>query len=309
MSVWRKAYWNAFVLWNARYERSLPYWPPERIERIQRRRIQRIIRHAWREVPYYRETMDRLGLRPEDIRTAEDVRLLPMVTKEDYAAAPERFRSERICRSVGVLLDSSGTSGRSNRFYHDPANLFLALAHGRRQMAALRPYLGRTTGFREAIAARPNGAHTQIRRFYQENSWVPPGVELERAFLPVAGATLEEQAAFLNRFRPHGLWGYGSLLGSLFRRIAERGLKIHCPKVVVYGGDAMPPADRELIETEFGIPVFSFYQAVEALHIGFQCELRRGFHLFSDSVVVRVVDEEGRDLPRAEGARSSFPTW
>ncbi len=298
--VWRKIRWNAFVLWHARHERALPYWPLERIERVQRRRLQRMVRHAFREAPHYRETAQRLGLEPEQIRSAEDLKLLPMVSKAEYAAAPERFQSERLCRSGALRIDSSGTSGRSKPVYHDPESLFLAMAHGRRQAEPLRRFLGRTTRYRELIAARPGGVHTQIRRFYEANLWMPRFLDLERAYLPVSGTSAEEQAAFINRFRPDMMWGYGTLIGGLFRRIARRRLKVWRPKVIAYGGDAMPEADRELIEGEFGIPVFSIYQAVEALHIGFQCELRRGLHLFTDSVIVRIVDEEGRDLAPGE---------
>ncbi len=298
--MWRKVRWNAFVLWHARHERSLPYWPLERIEQLQRRRLERIVRHAWHDVPYYRETMGRLGLRPEDIRTAEDLKLLPIVTKEDYAAAPERFRSERLCRGAGLEVESSGTSGRTNRFFHEPASLFLCLAQRGRQHEVMAHFLGKTTAFRDLLAVRRHGTSRQIRRFYEQNMWVPKAIDLKRAYLPITGVSLEDQVAFINGFRPDLIRGFGSLIGSLFRRIFERGLDVWLPKLVAYGADTMPPAERELIEKEFGVPVLSAYQSVEALHIGYECELRRGFHLFTDAVDVRVVDEEGRDLPPGE---------
>jgi phenylacetate-CoA ligase len=58
----------------------------------------------------------------------------------------------------------------------------------------------------------------------------------------------------------------------------------------------MPEVDKQLIEQEFGVPVLSTYQAVEALRIGFQCEHRRGFHLSMDDVAIRVVDDHGNDV-------------
>jgi phenylacetate-CoA ligase len=65
---------------------------------------------------------------------------------------------------------------------------------------------------------------------------------------------------------------------------------------MVYGADAMADSDRQLIEQEFGIPVSSTYQSVEALRIGFECERRRGFHISLDAVAVRVVNEQGKDV-------------
>jgi phenylacetate-CoA ligase len=72
------------------------------------------------------------------------------------------------------------------------------------------------------------------------------------------------------------------------------------PKVVTYGADAMPKGDRRVIEEQLGIPVVSIYQAVEALHIGFQCEARQGFHISTDQVAVRVVDSAGSDVAPGE---------
>ena len=64
----------------------------------------------------------------------------------------------------------------------------------------------------------------------------------------------------------------------------------------MYGADRLSDADRLLIETEFGVPVLSTYQAVEALRIAFQCERRHVFHMSLDQVAVRVVDANGKAL-------------
>lgn len=291
-----RGYWTAYTVWAAQPEARLPYWPTERVLKIQQRRLREMAEHAYRNVPFYRGVMDRMRLLPEDIRTARDLAQLPVVTKEDLLEAPESFRARNFPDSRSLRLDSSGTSGRSKPIYHDAQSLFLALAHGQRQRAVLRQFTGRLTGYREMHAARASGVHRQIRDFYESHSLRLPGVELERAGLPLLNASLAKQVELINEFRPTVLRGYGSQLGSLFRRAAEQGLKIACPKVVVYGADRMPPAERQLIESHFGVPVLSTYQAVEALRIGFQCEERSGFHLFLDDLAVRVVDEEGCDV-------------
>lgn len=274
----------------------MPYWPLERVLRTQQQRLRRMVEHAFRSVPFYRGVMDRMRLRPEDIVKTEDLALLPVVTKEDLLETPELFRARDFPDGRCLRIDSSGTSGRSKPIYHDPGSLFLALAHGQRQRAVLRQFTGQLAGYREMHAARATGVHRQIRGFYESHSLRLPGVELERSGLPLLHVTLAEQVELINEFRPTVLRGYGSQLGSLFRRVAEQGLEIQCPEVVVFGADGMPSAERQLIESHFGVPVLSTYQAVEALRIGFECEERRGFHLFLDDVAVRVVDDEGHDL-------------
>ncbi len=301
MTRWlERAYWTGFTVWSARSESRLPYWPVERVLAIQRRRVRRMVEHAYRNVPFYRQVMDRMRLRPEDIRSAEDLPLLPRVSKDDLFTAPESFRAREFPDGRCLRIDSSGTSGRSKPIYHDAQSLFLSLAHGQRQRAVLRRFTGQLVGYREMHAARATGVHRQIRDFYESHSLRLPGVELERAELPLLHVSLAEQVDLINRFRPTVLRGYGALLGSLFRRVAEKGLEIDCPSVIVYGADAMPPAERQLIEDHFGASVLSTYQAVEALRLGFQCEERQGFHLFLDDVAFRVVDDQGGEVAPGE---------
>jgi phenylacetate-coenzyme A ligase PaaK-like adenylate-forming protein len=70
-----------------------PFRQHDAIERAQRRRVAATISYAYRHVPYYRETMRRLGLVPADIRTAADLRRLPVIERADLQADPERFTS------------------------------------------------------------------------------------------------------------------------------------------------------------------------------------------------------------------------
>jgi phenylacetate-CoA ligase len=296
MPSWeRKAYWNAFTLWHARVEARLPYQPLEEILAVQNRRVRAIVTHAYETVPYYREVMGKAGLRPRDFRTAADLAQLPILTGEHVAHAPERFLSHHYAISPNLKIQSSGTSGRAKHIYYDPAALFLALAHGQRQRVVLAQFVGRRFGYREMSAIRSESVSVQIRHFYESYSWVPQRVDLTRSILSPRN-TFEENIAQINTFQPDVISGYGSYIGALFRRAWEQDCSVFRPKAVVYGAEQLADPDRLLIEREFGVPVLSSYQAVEALRIAFQCERREGFHLCLDAVAVRVVDEQGRTV-------------
>jgi phenylacetate-CoA ligase len=296
MSNWlTKSYWSAFVLWNLRDESRLPYWPLDKVLPIQHRRLRSIVTHAYRNVPYYREYMQKAGLRPIDFRSAEDLERLPLLTKEEMVAAPEQFRPRRHAGQPGLILQSSGTSGQAISIAYDKAALFLSLAHGHRQRLAMAHLVGRSVGYREAGISRPDGVSRQLRRFYQGHSWTPGHIDLERCHLS-ASSSFEHNWTRLNDFRPDVVRGYGSYLGVFFRWIHEQQAPFARPKLVVYGADSMSQVDRMFIEEELGIPVWSSYQATEALHIAFQCELRQGFHINLDEVAVRVMDRQGRSV-------------
>ena len=52
-----------------------------------------MVAHAYEHVPYYRETMRRLGLAPGDIAVGGDLAKLPLIEREQLQRDPEYFVS------------------------------------------------------------------------------------------------------------------------------------------------------------------------------------------------------------------------
>ena len=52
-----------------------------------------LIRHAYHNVPFYRERFDACGVLPDDIATPEDLSALPVLTRADAAASLEARKS------------------------------------------------------------------------------------------------------------------------------------------------------------------------------------------------------------------------
>ncbi|MBL0169909.1 MAG: phenylacetate--CoA ligase family protein [Gemmatimonadaceae bacterium] len=292
--------WSAYTFAQARRETRIPWLPTERLLTIQRRRVQHIVRYAQRHVPFYRDAMATLGLRPDEFRDADDLARLPLIDGATYGADPARFQSTDERLGDVLTISSSGTTGRTKAFRYDGRALVLALAHGHRQRHVLAHFTGRLAGYRELNLQRDGSVSTQIRNYYEEHLWTPRRVDLTRESLTPGELPLAAEVARINAFRPDVIIGYGSYLGALYRSINARGLTMHTPTVLVYGADGMAAADRRYIEQQLGIPVVSMYQSTESLRIGFQCERRQGLHLSIDAVAVRVVDTDGRTVAPGE---------
>ncbi len=295
-----KAYWSAFTAWHARRERTLPWWPAGRLAALQDRRVRDIVAHAYATVPHYRETMRALGLIPADVVCAADLAKLPPVGGAELAAAPERFLSTAHAGGNTLLLTTTGTTGHFKQIHHDPAAVFAALAAGGRHRTVASSVPPSTTrphgGARQLVIAPPAGTNALIRDYHRAHLLPMPVGRFEPAFLPLDRPFVDLVAA-INASRPDTIVSFGRFVGYLYRRAMEANVAIHRPRLIWYGGDAMPEADRRLIEERHGIPVFSSYQSCEFLRIAFQCERREGHHVSTDHVVLRVVDPEGRDVP------------
>ena len=63
--------------WNSRMETM----PREKLDRLQFLRFRNIFSYAYEHSPAYRELYDNHGIRPEDLKTPEDIRRVPLTDK------------------------------------------------------------------------------------------------------------------------------------------------------------------------------------------------------------------------------------
>ena len=83
-----------------------------KIRELQLERLQHIVRYCYENVPFYHQRFDSIGLKPEHIRTLEDVRLIPPTTKADLRDNYP-FGLFAVPRSKVVRIHaSSGTTGK-----------------------------------------------------------------------------------------------------------------------------------------------------------------------------------------------------
>ena len=69
----------------------------DEIHQLQSQRLRALVRHVYDNVPFYRRKMDKRGVKPQDIRTAEDIDLLQ---KENSALCNEVIDLEQELKAL-----------------------------------------------------------------------------------------------------------------------------------------------------------------------------------------------------------------
>lgn len=69
------------------YQKEFETMPVEEIKKLQSEKLVKQVRHVYDHVPYYRDLMDKKGVKPEDIHGIEDLHLLPFLSKDDLREA------------------------------------------------------------------------------------------------------------------------------------------------------------------------------------------------------------------------------
>jgi phenylacetate-CoA ligase len=85
------------------FEKSLAF-----LQAFQNEQLAKLVKHAYENVPYYREIMKERGLVPSDITTVADLPKLPVLTKEDVRQNAARLLATNASRHEQQRHDWKG---------------------------------------------------------------------------------------------------------------------------------------------------------------------------------------------------------
>ena len=85
----------------------------DQIIAFRNRKLRSVVRYAYNNVGYYRNLFNKAGIKPEDIRTAEDLSILPITSSQDYRIRQQHeIVSREIRMAKTVQRATSGATGR-----------------------------------------------------------------------------------------------------------------------------------------------------------------------------------------------------
>jgi phenylacetate-CoA ligase len=294
----RRVRLSAALAVRAPLEARFPFRPLEAIERVQRRRLAVIVAHAYRHVPYYRETMRRLGLGPEDFTAPADLAKLPVIERDDLQRDPEYFLTDAYRPGDCLEVRSGGSTGEPVTIFRHPDALFAEEAHRERLRSQLVRLAGRRVRFTEAsvyLPSDPAGARSSFAR----RTLLPSSIRVRRTELSALDPP-HLIAERIDRMRPDVIVSYGSYLEALFDHLHALGRRSFPPRVAVFTSDELGDRSRRLIREQFGIEVLGYYRAIEAQQLGFECDHHRGYHQNIDLCPIRILAERGREAAPGE---------
>jgi phenylacetate-CoA ligase len=255
---------------------------PEEMRALQWERLRRLLDHAYRRCPFYKERFDAAGLVPSDLRALEDLRALPALEKREI----QERRAELIAGDWPARdLLPNHTGGSTGR----PLAFFLSKDRKCARAAATtrhNRWAGWDIGDKVAClwgAAQdgPAGWRSRLRgRFLDRQLFLDAG--------HITEAKLEEFDAALKRFRPRVLLAYARAAVLFARYLRWRGRDAYQPHSIVTSAEVLEDADRALVEDVFGCPVFNRYGCREVSVIASECTAHRGLHTMAEGLYVEI---------------------
>ena len=266
--------------------------PPEELEEIQNGRLQIIINHAYENVPYYRKNFEERGLKPNDIQCKEDLKLLPILTKDDIRRNFDELIAKNYTKFNPVLFHTSGSTGQPLSCYIDGDLSTLIKATVWRHWQWCR------VTYSEPIAVFRG---TLINEFGKEQQCyykVELSNQIHFSTFEMDKNVMGKYVKKLNEIKPALIRGYPASLEILAQFIKKNNLKVHQPKAIHTSSEVVLQEQREITEEAFNAPLFDWYGHGESTVCAGECEYHKGLHLnleFGFTEFVKTKETEKRE--------------
>ncbi len=278
-------------IWNEDYETL----DRETIKRIQLKRLINVSHYVYEKIPLYKKKFDEKGLKPEDIKSLDDLGKLPFTEKDDFRdnypfglfAVPKR--------EIVRIHSSTGTTGKPTvvGYTRNDMNTWT-------ELVARVATAGGVTKDDMVQVAFGYGMFTGGFGLHQ-------GCEhIGASLVPMGGGNTERQLMIMQDFGTTILIctpSYGLYLGEL---VKELGIKSKLQlRHGLFGGESCSPRARKVIEDDLGIVATDNYGLSELIGPGvsYECLERNGLHISEDHFIPEIIHPQTAEVlpPGSEG--------
>ena len=286
------------MIWNKKYE----CMKRDELQDIQLKRLKETVERVYKAVPYYRNLMDNKGVKPDDIKSLQDITLLPFISKQ-HLRDNYPFGLFTVPMSEVVRIhSSSGTTGKPT-----------VVGYTYKDINTWSELLARTL----TCAHTDKNSVVQIAYGYglfTGGLGVHYGAErVGASVIPISGGNTQRQIMLMQDFGTTVLActpSYALFMGEV---LEEMGVKKEDIKLKsgVFGAEPWSDNMRKKIEEKLGIMAIDIYGLSEIIGPGVasECPAQEGLHIFEDHFIPEIIDPETEEqLPPGATGELVFTT-
>lgn len=266
----------------------------EDMKKLQDERLVAQVKHVYDNVEYYRNLMDKKGVKPEDIKSTDDLHKLPFITKADLRDAyPYGLLAKPLSECVRIHSTSGTTGKRVVAFYTQNdidlwedccARAITAVGGTNEDVCQVCYGYGLFTGG----SGLHGGSH-----------------KVGCLTLPMSSGNTERQIQFMRDLGSTIICCTPSYAAYIGETIHEMGISPDNIKLKagIFGAEPWTEEMRRSIEKSLGIKAYDIYGLTEISGPGvaFECSEQSGMHINEDNFIPEIINPEtGEVLPDGE---------
>lgn len=252
------------------------WWSRDRLEQFQLQKLQQLLTECMQSNAYYQNTWNKLGFHPKDVSSLDDLRMLPVLTKEEY-------------RRNYAQLNTGGTGSREIRKTSGTTGLALKFAKSKNATSLMRALDVRSYGWHgislgDRQARFWSESETLIGRFKQK--FFDSILNRYRcSVLTLNEDQVKRLCEKLKRLRPDYVYGYVSGIYEFSKIVISNGLELPKIKAVIVTSEMMFAEQQMTIEAAFRAKAVREYGSTEFGMLALECE-HGSYHIMDENVIV-----------------------
>ncbi|KKM09990.1 phenylacetate--CoA ligase [Clostridiales bacterium PH28_bin88] len=278
------------MIWDERHE----CMHREDLEALQAARLRETVRRVYEHVPYYRQTLDGAGVKPEDIQSIDDLRRLPFTVKDDLRQNYPYGLFAVPIKEVVRVHASSGTTGKPTvvGYTKNDIDTWAELIARIVTLAGVTPEDVAQVCFGYGLFTGAFGLHYGLER-------------VGATVVPASGGNSEKQIMLMQDFGTTALIGtpsYAMYLAEVAEQVGVNPAKLPV-RVGLFGGEGHTEEMRRELERRWDFLATDNYGLSEVIGPGVsgECQFQDGMHINEDHFIAEIVDPAtGEPLPYGE---------
>lgn len=268
----------------------------EDIQAIQSQKLVEIIKYAYKNLPFYKNTFNKLGLRSEDFLSIKDLQKLPVLSKRDVLENEENLINPNYSGRV-YTRKTGGSTGMTLHFQKDSN----ALALNDAIMWRCYKWYDIDVGDKQV---RFWGVPVTSSLRWKERLKDFLLNRIRISAFDISESSCLKQYKVIKRFKPDYFYGYTTAIYGFCLYMKKLGIDLKSLnlKAVICTAEKMYPHHLELFNEMFNCSIIDEYGSSETGIISFQC--RKGnMHLMNDHMCVEFLNEQNMQVSPGESGR------
>lgn len=256
-----------------------------------------IFNHGLTNVPYYRNLRQQGVIAQDKIKSIADIQKIPILFKERLREKPEEFLAGGFSVKDIIVINTSGTTGKTLKIFVDPDSRRYSYAFYSRlkKWAGIDCKLPNVTFAGRTIISPDINKPPFWRRNLKMNNYLFSSYHL-------SPANLEYYVEKISQIQPHFIDSYPSSIYILAVYMRENNISSIRPKGIITSSETLLDFQRKVVEEVFGCPIFDQYGCAEQVVFISQCE-KGSYHIHPEYGFVEFLREDGSNAEPGEEAR------
>jgi phenylacetate-CoA ligase len=271
------------------------WWSADQLEAYQLEQLNKLLDHAYENVPYYTRVFDERGLKPKDIQDFKDLQQLPFLTKDIVRENLKDLCAKNYSKNQFQHATTGGSSGTPLELYlergvTDAKEWAFMKTQWDRVGYRFRDKCAIFRGYKVPVSEDTFWKSQLLGRWMLFSSY------------DINYHNIASYVQKLKAYKPKFIQAYPSALSLLAKNLKENDVD-NLPKIkaILCGSENLFPVQRKYLEDTFNTRVYSWYGHTEKVVLAGECEVSDHYHIFPEYGITELIDEAGNTIKEGTG--------